>query len=1325
MDSTLTLPAPAASPAPRVSTLSAGTLIAGRFTIEALAGHGGMGVVYRAKDSLSGQTVALKLLHPSLQADSPRRFLREAELLSSLRHSGIVSYVAHGHTEQAQPFLAMEWLRGEDLSQRLERQPLSLEETLSLLRQAALALSAAHQHGVIHRDIKPSNLFLRHGRPEDVVLLDFGLARHVVPSTALTASQMMLGTPGYMAPEQVSHQSQLTPGADIFSLGCVLYECLTGQPPFRAPHMVATLAKILFAEPTPLSQLRPELPRALQELLERMLAKEPEHRLPEAQSLLSALEQLRSRPEQGPGAASSPGAPLPSLADAEQQLVTVLLAASRSSAGHDSGELGSRQTLRDGLRKLLAPHGAQVELLADGALVLTLVASLGSATDPAALAARCALSLLERWPEAVVALATGRGSFHQHLPMGEAMDRAGQLLRQVEHLSTAERASSTAVLLDEVTAGLLGSGFQLARAQSGLFLLHGENLRADESRPLLGKPTPCVGREHELTLLEMAFNACLEEPTAQAVLVIAPAGVGKSRLRHEFLRRLERHKSPPLVLLGRGDPMSAGSADGLLGQALRQLCGIAGGQPLQERRVRLSRRLSLHLPPDRAQEMVASLGELCGIPFADEHSPRLRAARGDPRLMSAQVERSLVALFQAECAQRPVLLVLEDLHWGDLLSIKLVDEALRVLAAQPFMVLALTRPQAEPQLPSSWKQRTQEVRLRGLGRKAGERLVREVLGPEVTEALLARLVEQAAGNALFLEELIRGVAEGRGEAAPQTVLAMLQARLGRLEPQARHVLLAASFLGRTFWSGAVQALLREQLSGPELGRWLEQLTEWEWVEVQAGSRFPGEAEYRFRHALVRDAAYELVPDELKPSGHRDAVDWLERMGESDPQVLAEHSRLGQQPERALHFYTRAAEQLFDRHDVQGMKRCLDTAMTLAPSGEQWVQLRALQATAAFWMDDFVTMSELGGAVLSRLKEGTARWCNLIGGLSLGSSHGAQKEELLSLSRRLLAAEPEPEARGAYQIALLFTGSMGWYLGALREADACLERLERAGADVIAQNGFVRGWRGTVYSFRSLYLRDEPWQALRWAEESGQAFREVGAQRDEVAALGWEAQALLGLGAAPTAVERVRRGMAQALRIGQPFPITHARLNLMLILAASPEPSHQQEARALALECLETQSANRLHLGSAHLVLARVVAGGGDLAGAEAQARKACELLAPFTPFVPLARWSLGALLLFQGRASEARSSVELGLREHEALGPGGLARVGLLQVLAEACFAQGDTDAGEQALRRALRHLRERAGEIPDADARERFLHQVPENARSLELGRQRWGAGL
>jgi hypothetical protein len=1317
MDSTLLRPAPAEPPAQLAASLPAGTVLAGRFTLEALAGRGGMGAVYRATDSLTGQRVALKLLYLE-EAEALRRFTREAELLSSLRHPGIVSHVAHGTAERGRPFLAMEWLEGETLAQRLADEPLRLEDTLALLRRGAEALAVAHHQGVIHRDLKPSNLFLRQGRPEDVVLLDFGLARHTVPSTVLTASQMVLGTPGYMAPEQVSGQKQLTPAADVFSLGCVLYECLTGQPPFAAPHLVAALAKILFTEPTPLRELCPNLPPAFAELLGRMLAKEPARRLPEAHSLLNALEQLQAQLEAGPGVATSQGMPLPGLANAEQQLVTVLLAAPRTTAGPAPGEQDSRLALRDSLRTLLTPQGARVELLADGALVAILVASLGSATDPAALAARCALSVLERWPEAVVVLTTGRGSVDSHLPVavGEAMDRAGHLLRQADSLPP----DSTPVLLDEVTAGLLGPGFQLSRAHSGLFLLQGEQLGADESRPLLGKPTPCVGREQELTLLDLAFTTCVEESTAQGVLVTAPAGTGKSRLRHEFLRRLEHREPSPLVLLGRGDPMSAGSADGLLAQALRRLCGISGGEPLEERRALLFLRLSQHLPEALAREVVEFLSELCAIPFPDEHSPRLRVARADPQMMSLQVGRALVSFLEAECARHPVLLVLEDLHWGDLLSVRLMDEALRELAEQPFMVLALARPEVEQRLSGPWVQRMQPVPLRGLSRKAGVRLVREVLGTDVPGPLIDKLVEQAAGNALFLEELIRAVAEGRGETPPETVLAMLQARLGRLGPEPRRVLLAASFFGRTFWAGGVQTLLGGEPAVETLKGWLQQLVEQEWVEPQPASRLPGKDEYRFRHALVRDAAYGLVPDSHKPDGHRLAGQWLEQAGESDPRVLAEHASLGQQPERAIHFLTRAAEQHFERHDLPSTIRCVEAALAMGAQGGGLVQLRALQATVAFWLGDFTRLFEMGPGVLAELRPGSRLWYWLSSGLYLGYTTTGGQQQAAALRQALLRTRPEPEARVLCMEALCSMKYMSTYGSTRQESSELMARLVELCAEVAPDAPMKQAASGFVRGFHSFYFEAQPWQSCAWLEQGCRGFFEVGLERLAIGTQATWTHAWEALGDRTRAEALARENLALAQRLRLLTSLHYVRLQLAHLLAGSSKQAHREEALSLVND--QDFESPSLFSGMAHTLKAMVAASGGDLAEAEMRARKACELLAS-SPFQQrTARPLLTQVLLAQGRASEAREVAALGVRQLERSRSAGAEAVGLRLALAEACFAEGDSLAGETALRGALQCLRARAGDIADAAARERFLQQVPENARTLELARQRWG---
>ncbi|WP_155893134.1 serine/threonine-protein kinase [Cystobacter fuscus] len=1307
-------------------TLRRGAIIAGRFTIEELAGRGGMGFVYRAIDSRTGQHVALKLMQAITSPEAAHRFKREAFLLSELRHPAIVSYIDQGVIEEGQPFLVMEWLEGEDLARRLSRRHLGLSESLALLRRVTEALATAHRQGIVHRDIKPSNLFLRGRRPEDVVLLDFGLARHAIPSlVALTGTNAVLGTPGYMAPEQASSQPHITPSADIFSLGCVLYECLTGQPPFAAPHFAAVLAKILMAEPPRLHTLRPGLPPGLQVLVDRMLDKDPRRRPPDAAALLESLAALDSAPTllSSPAPASEPppvqAADEQQLVGVEQQLVSILLVSLRSLA---TGTLEEDEThgrsLRDALRTMLMPYGGRVELLADGSLAATLVLERDTATDQAALAGRCALTFKERWPDAEVVLVTGLGVLNQRLPVGSAMDRAGQLLREVE----GPGASSSLVVLDEVTAGLLGPGFQLSRSAAGTYLLHGERLGTDESRPLLGKPTPCVGRAQELALLEFTFTSCMEEPAARALLVMAPPGTGKSRLRHEFLRRIERKAPQALVLLGRGDPMSTGAASNLLGQALRRLCGVVEVANLEARRTRLYERVARHLPLPEARETAEFLGELCAIPFPEEESPRLRAARQDPRLMSALVGKALVNFLRAECAHDPVLLVLEDLHWSDALTVKLVDEALRALAEHPFMVLALARPEVKELFPGLWARRVLEMPLNGLSPKAGAQLVREVLGPRATDSVVRRVVEQSDGNALFLEELIRMEVEGRGEAPPETVLAMLQARLMRMEPEARQVLLAASFFGRTFWSGGVRELLGEQMPDGKLEEHLRRFVDQEVIEPQPESRFSSEAEYRFRHALVVDAAHGLVPEAHRPVGHRLAGAWLERGGESDAMVLAHHYQLGQRPERAAHFHTQAAEQFFERHDLQGTMRCADAALACGVSGEVFTRLRALQALVALWMEQLPRALELGTPVLPALKAGSTLWCWLSGGLILANGFSGNQEEAARLGGQLLLTRPEPEAVAVYTEALAELGSTSSWNGGYQGAEAMLGRILEAGADVMAHDAMTRGWVRSLKSQLIHFFENKPWQAFSLAELAMRDFLEVGTERDACMMQIVSGYCLTALGDQPRAVKFLREALATTLRTEQHLMAPHGRYFLLHALSQSSEPIHQQEAYSLAHEWVDSEDAPVYRRGMGYATVAQVVRAQGEFHEAESFARKACELLSPFAVCLLFARGVLSSILLSQERAEEARQVAQLGVQEMERMGTTGVYAVSLYLALAEACLALGEVSAGESALRQASRYVHERASDIPDTTARERFLRQVPENARTLELARQRWG---
>jgi serine/threonine protein kinase len=288
-----------------------------------------MGAIYRARDLYSGDIVALKLLHSEiLNAAESQRFAREAQLLAELHHPAIVSYVAHGQTPEGLRYLAMEWLDGEDLGQRLARGPLSLGDCLRLGIRAGSALSFAHERGILHRDLKPTNLFLVGSDVGQVKLLDFGIARRLAGAQAMTRTGMVIGTPEYMAPEQARGSRTLTAAADLFSLGCILYECLSGQPPFVADHVAAVLVRILFEAPPSITERRPQLPARLVSLLDRLLAKEPSSRPASASSVVAELglvEIVGESALQPTVLTTTPRGP--QFAESERSLFSVVLAA--------------------------------------------------------------------------------------------------------------------------------------------------------------------------------------------------------------------------------------------------------------------------------------------------------------------------------------------------------------------------------------------------------------------------------------------------------------------------------------------------------------------------------------------------------------------------------------------------------------------------------------------------------------------------------------------------------------------------------------------------------------------------------------------------------------------------------------------------------------------------------------------------------------------------------------------------------------------------------------------------------------------------------------
>ncbi|MBP9204260.1 MAG: protein kinase [Kofleriaceae bacterium] len=260
-----------------------------RFELVREAGAGGMGRVFEAREQSSGRRVAIKLMTGRAQVDL-QRFAAEAEILEQLDHPRVVSYVAHGVTGAGAPYLAMQWLDGESLAERLRRGPLTVAEVVALARQLGEALAHAHGHGVVHRDLKPSNVLLVDGRIDDVRLIDFGVAKDTDGGRDLTHTGQLVGTPGYMAPEQALGRPGLDGRADLFALGCTMYQALTGTSPFPGDEIIEVLAHLLLHDPEPVDAVRPDVPPRLANLVGALLAKEPGARLADARAVVAEAE---------------------------------------------------------------------------------------------------------------------------------------------------------------------------------------------------------------------------------------------------------------------------------------------------------------------------------------------------------------------------------------------------------------------------------------------------------------------------------------------------------------------------------------------------------------------------------------------------------------------------------------------------------------------------------------------------------------------------------------------------------------------------------------------------------------------------------------------------------------------------------------------------------------------------------------------------------------------------------------------------------------------------------------------------------------------------
>ncbi len=1267
-----------------------------RFLTLELAGRGASGEVFRGIDERTQEVVAIKVFTAdTTDPERLERFLREARLLAEVHNANVVRYVGHGVEPDGRGYLAVEWLDGEDLAHRTKREPLSGEQVVDVVSQVARGLCALHEKGVVHRDVKPSNIFLsqRADGSLSVKLLDLGVAR-TLAEPGLTRHGMMIGTPSYMSPEQVLGGAELSARSDIFSLGVVLFELVAGVRPYVAEDVFAIVAKIALQDAPRLAAAHPAVSIELDEIVSRALARRPEDRYASVVELADALRRAppfvpRTRLATRVGDETQTAA-VRSIATTERRVVTVLFA-----RFNDAEEADRAKPVFDA--EVLARGGVPHTLLARAHVAI--FGSERSQGDETVRAAKTALAVRERLRGASITIATGRAQAGGEEPTGEAINRGAQ----------AADAPSSAIRIDQPTSRLLGDAFDLAGSPPWL-TLRGERSETAPARTLLGRPQPFVGRERELQQLESLFEEAESERVARAAVVIASAGAGKSRLRQELLRRIAARPSKPAILLGRGSTVFDGASPfGVIGAAIRAHARIQNDEPLADQRLKLRGTIR----DGATSTLLPLLSQIAAI----DQQPQ---ALGDGMWVSDQLHDAFERWVEQVTTQGPLVLVFEDLHTGDQASVALVDSLLRNLAERPIFALALGRPETEQRFPRLWSScGPTTLRLPKLTKRAQAELATLALGKDASPAVVDKIVALADGNAFFLEELVRHVADaGSAEETglPETVLAILQSRLDALGDHAKRTLKAAAVIGEVFWPGALSQILGDSLeSGPGLERVLEGLLTAEVLERRPTSRFLGEAELVFRHALLREAAYELLSDDDRSVAHRRAGHWLEARGGEEPLSLARHFELGGLRERATMHFAKAAEQALVGNDYAMVGEYAGRAFACGARGPERGRLLVLIAEAERWRghtpDALAAAREAG----TLLRPGSLAWFHAKREQVAAEGRLANKEAIIALAEELLTATAEADATSAQVAALVPAAVHLLYMGHKARAQGLA-----LGVEALA------GRAGETLEPRSRARLHQLRAALAAAEEDlGRAIDEQeralalfeGAADHRAAALVCSNLAFQWyvVGGYERAEALLRQALATAKRLSLATIGPLAKQNLGSTLAARGELDEAIRVQAEAAEAFAEQKDPRLE-GYSRVHLALAHAHRGDLEEAARHAELAVR--GGIDPVMVGASAALARIALVRGDLDAALA--------HAKRATDILTRLGTVEdfdilsriTVADVLEAAGDAAGARKALTRARDIVEARASKLKNPEIVQSFRERVSENREALRRGR-------
>jgi tetratricopeptide (TPR) repeat protein/class 3 adenylate cyclase len=1229
------LPMPTFAPDP-TSAPARGRII-GRYEILDTLGGGGMGVVYTARDPRLERVVALKFLPPHLGADehAKERFLVEAQAAAALDHPNVCTIHEIGETDDGQLFLAMPFYEGETLKLRLADGPLSPDDATDIAIQVARGLAKAHEHGIIHRDIKPANLVVT--REGVVKILDFGIAK--LADVTLTGPGVTPGTVAYMSPEQAGGDD-VDGRTDLWSLGVVLHEMLTGERPFRGANDGVVLDAIRTADPRPVSALRPDVPAALEQVVNRALARLREDRFATAPDMVNALEAVPvaaagdaaagSRPARVVEPMSDPSA-VDVLGEGERRPATIVAC---TLSGYEAlvGDLVPAEMDRLARRirveaaAVAERHGGTLNRCAGDEIVL-LFGIPTAHEDDGIRAARSALELhgLLRALSEETGQRTGlRFRLHTGIDTGRVIvhaqdGRNGDREYRIDGSAAqiAQRLAAHAGA-DEVWATpewhhLIGSFFETEPLEAlavrdrkqpmiPVRVLGESGYRTRlEAAEKLGL-TPFTGRSAELIILQHSLRDALRGE-GQFVTITGEAGIGKSRLLHEFRKTV--HGEGVSCLLGRCQSDGGGVPYLPFTEILRDVLRI--GEPSGG--VQASILARIRSIGTELEEFIPLYLHLLSI-----HSSEFRVPghlQGDTLRLA--IEEALAALLTLSTRRQPVVVLLEDWHWADDASRSALEQVAELVSGYPLLVVVTSRSGYGVRWGTPGQHTA--IPLRPLDAGSLVAMLKSFLRVQsFPQDLGALFHERTGGNPFFLEETCMALLEDGairiegGEARPtgplqlldlpDSIEAVIRARLDRLDRPSRDVLRLASVVGREFTRATLERTVTDSEGLPAA---LEKLKAAGLVQQ---AQIVPEVLYRFKHVLTQEVVYASLLEHQRRDLHGRVGARIEEIGQD---------RIEDHLDRLAHHFSRAEE--WPKAVLYGM-RSAERAAALAQYAEA---LQVLDRTRR-WLIHFPEGSAREDALLEILLQ-QERLCETLG-------QRDRQQQIISELIGLLGPDGD---RARLAEVYLRQGDVCTLLRRFDEGEEALQRSLRIQRELADQTGEQK-------ALRSLGL-------LRWFQgRNREAFiciAEVVAmdrERNDVGALVGDlsslANALKALGEATQASARLEEGLAiaeEAIINGSPIA-GDLRVKQAYILNGLALLHREAGDLDAALECLERAGriaeVKRLpvYLPYHHAVAAHVYLQLGRIEQGLARYRIAVELVRK-SKYVP----GLSQTLLMQGQ----------------------------------------------------------------------------------------------